>query len=153
MNTILNRAKFFNAIPPGVIKDDAAFVSNVIDKQVVVPNDAKGVLFAVLLGATDIAMAALKVMQSSVKTNATTLGGTPVAVKDTAAKPGALDDNGVALIYVPMDSWTEQFLQVQATAGDGTAGTYLATLAIVDEPGVVDVSDLTSLGAISLDIA
>ena len=61
-----------NAIPPGVIKDDAAFVSLVIDKQ-----DLPGcdyLEFVIGLGATDVAMAVLKVMESATKTNDTTLG-------------------------------------------------------------------------------
>lgn len=150
---ILNRSKFFNAIPPTAIKDNAAFVSNVIDKAVDVPHDAKGVLFVISLGVTDIALAALKVQQSDTQSTATALGGTPTDVVDAADKPSATDDGGIALIYVPMSKWTEQYLQLQATAGDGAAGTFLAAIAIFDEPGVVETDDLTTLGAISLDIA
>lgn len=149
---ILNQVKFFNAIPPGVIKDDAAFVSNVIDKAELLPQDAKGILFVVQLGATDIAAAVLKVMESDTETNATTLGGTPAEVHDVTTKPGADDDNGLFLIYVPMSAWTEQYLQIQATAGDGTAGTYLSALAIVDAPGASGPT-AALLGASSLEIA
>ncbi len=150
--TILNNTKYFNAIPPTAIKDDAAFVSNVLDKATDIPHDAKGVLFVVQLGATDIALAALKVQQSDTETDATTLGGAPTDVVDAASKPGADDDGGVALIYVPIESWTEQYLQLQATAGDGTAGTFLSAIAIFDCPGVSG-ANATDLGAISLDIA
>lgn len=148
----LTRNKFFNAIPPGVIKDNAAYVSNVIDK-LDVPNDCKGVLFLATLGATDITMAVLKVMQSDTETNPTTLGGTPELVKDTTTKPTPTDDNGIVGIYVPMSKWTEQFLQLQATAGNGTAGTYLSAIAIFDDVGLTDISDVSSLGLTYLDIA
>jgi hypothetical protein len=132
---LLNGIKLFNSIPPGVIKDNAAFVSNVIDRQSLIDTDARGVLFVVQLGATDVAMAVLKVMESSEKTNDTTLGGTPAAVHDVATKPSATDDEGIFAIYVPMSAWSERYLQLQATAGDGTAGTYMSALALLDLPG------------------
>lgn len=149
---ILNRSKFFNAIPPTAIVDNTAFTSNVLDKTTEIPHDAKGVLFVVNLGATDIALAALKVQQSDTESDATTLGGTPTDVVDAAAKPSATDDNGIALIYVPISKWTERYLQLQATAGNGAAGTYLSAVAVIDEPGVTSTAP-ADLGAISLDIA
>jgi hypothetical protein len=149
---LLHNTKWFNAIPPGVIKDDAAWVSYVLDKQTLVDQDAKGVLFAIGLGATDVAAAVLKVMQSDTETNETTLGGTPTAVHDVTTKPGAGDDNGVWLVYVPMSSWTEQYLQLQGTAGDGTAGTYLSALAVIDSPGAGGAT-AALLGATVVEIA
>jgi hypothetical protein len=150
---LLSAIKLFNAIPPGVIKDNAAYVSNVLDKQDVVPQDARGVLFVVALGVTDVSLAALIVKQSPGKDSATALNATGLAtVKDAAAKPGAGDDNGIALIYVPMSKWTERYLQLQATAGNGTSGTYLSAIAIVDAPGASGPT-ATLLNALSLDVA
>lgn len=149
---LLNQIKVFNAIPPGIIKDDAVYVSNVLDKNVLLDQGAKGVLFVTLLGAMDIALAVLKVMESDTKTNGTTLGGSPTAVKAVATLPSATSDGGLALIYVPMAKWVEQFLQLQATAGDGTVGGYLAALAIADMAGDGEAS-IAGLNAISLDIA
>lgn len=148
----LTAIRYFNAIPPGVIKDNAAFVANVLDKQTEVPNDAKAVQFVVSLGATDIAMDTLKVMESDTKTDGTTLGGVPVLVKDTAAKPADDDDNGIAVITVPLSKWTKRFLQLQATAGNGAAGTYLSALAVILAPGVSG-PDAADMNAISHDVA
>ena len=77
---MLQETKVFSVIPPTAIKDNAAFVSTVIDK-----NDLDGadyLEFIGLLGATDVEMAVLRVMESDTLTNATTLGGTPTLVKD-----------------------------------------------------------------------
>jgi hypothetical protein len=149
---LLNTTKFFNALPPGVIKDDAAFVSNVLDKASVIPNDAKGVLFVCQLGTIDATAAVFRFMESDTQTNATTLGGTPAAVHDVTAKPGDADDNGIVLVYVPLSAWTEQYGQFQATAGDGAAGTYLSVLAIVDAPGD-GAPTAAGLGVTTLEVA
>lgn len=150
---ILNAIKCFNAIPPTAIKDNTAWTSNVLDKQSVIPQDAKGVLFIVQLGVTDKAMAALIVKQSPGIDSATALNATGLAtVVDAATKPTATDDGLLALIYVPISKWTERYLQIQATAGNGTAGTYMSCLAIIDAPGASGpVAEL--LGAAYLDIA
>ena len=132
MNELQN-TKIFNSIPPGVIKDNAAFVSNVIDKQ-----DFPGASyleFVGLLGATDVTVATLKVMESSVKTDATTLGGTPTLVKDSTTKPSATADNGVFAFGIDLAKSRQRYLQLQATSGDGTSGTYLAAIAIAHRLG------------------
>ncbi len=149
---IMNLTKFFNAIPPGVIKDNAPFVSNVIDRQADVPTDAKGVLFVVQLGATDVAASVLRVQQSDTKTDATTLGGSPTTVHDFATKPGANDDNALFGVYVPTSKWTERYLQLQATAGDGTTGTYLSALAVFDQPGTTGTT-AADLGLTVVEVA
>lgn len=124
----LQTTKVFNAIPPAAIKDNAAFVSKVIDK-----NDLHGadyIEFIGALGATDIAMATLKVMESDTKTNDTTLGGTPVLVKDSTTKPGATDDDKVFAFGVDLRKSRQRYLQLQATAGDGATGTFLSAVAV-----------------------
>jgi hypothetical protein len=132
MSTPLQETKVFSVIPPTAIKDDAAFVSTVIDK-----NDLDGadyLEFIGHLGATDIEMATLKVMESDTLTNATTLGGTPTEVKDATAKPGADDDAAVFAFGIDLSKSRKQYIQLQATAGDGTAGTFLSAIAIASRP-------------------
>jgi len=148
---LLNLSKFFNAIPPAAIKDDAAFASRVIDRADFMPSDAKGVLFIVQLGATDIAAAVLRVQESDTQSDATTLGGTPATIKDVTTKPGADDDNGLFGVYINAEEWQERYLQIQATAGDGSAGTFLTALAIADHPGNNEVT-AAGLGLTSLEI-
>ena len=86
--------------------------------------------FVGILGVTDVAMAVLKVMESDTKTNSTTLGGTPVLVKDSTTKPSATNDNTAFVFGIDLKKSRQRYLQLQATAGDGTNGTFLAALAI-----------------------
>lgn len=120
------------AIPPGIIKDNAAFVSNVIDL-----NDFDGcsyLEFQGVIGTTDISMAVLKVMESDTKTNGTTLGGAPALVKDSTTKPGVADDEKTFVFGIDLCKTRQRYLQLQATAGNGSAGTYLAANAIGYRP-------------------
>jgi len=112
------------AIPPGVIKDSAAFVSNVIDKL-----DFPGcsyLEFQGVIGVTDIAMTTLKVMESDTKTDAVTLGGSPVLVKDSTTKPSDADSGKTFTFGIDLTKSRQRYLQLQATAGNGAAGTYLS---------------------------
>lgn len=127
MNEV-QQTKMQIAIAPAAIVDDAAFTSNVIDKT-----DFPGcdyLEFVGVIGATDVAMATLKVMESDTKTDATTLGGTPAEVKDSSTKPGATDDNKLFVFGVDLKASRERYLQLQATAGDGTSGTFLSAIVI-----------------------
>ncbi len=124
----LQTTKIAIAIAPAAIVDNAAFSSNVIDLQDFEGSDY--IEFVCTLGATDIALTTLKVMESDIKTNATTLGGVPVLVMDTAAKPGATDDNSVCVIGINLRNKRSRYLQLQATMGDGVAGGFLTALAI-----------------------
>ena len=75
-------------------------------------------------------MAQLRVMESDTKTDATTLGGVPVEVKAAAALPGAGDDGKSFVFGLDLRAPRQRYLQLQATAGDGAAGTYLSAVAI-----------------------
>lgn len=125
----VQQLEVFPAIPPTAIKDDAAFVSRAIDVA-----DADYMEFHVNIGATDVAMAALKVMESDTLTNATTLGGTPAEVVDVTTKPGATADDSIWIVGVKCHG-RKRYLQLQATAGDGTAGTFMAATAVVRRSG------------------
>ena len=125
----LQNTKVVAAIPPAAIKDNADFSSRVIDLR-----DHPGASyleFHGLLGATDIEMAVLKVMESDTKTDATTLGGTPTLVKDATTKPGASDDNKTFVIGIDLTKTRQRYLQLQAKAGNGTSGTFLAATAVI----------------------
>jgi len=124
----LQETKIAGAILPDAIKDDAAFTSQVIDKADFPGSDY--IEFVGLLGSIDADMATLKVMESNTKTNDTTLGGVPTEVKDATTKPGAADGGKAFVIGVSLKTERKKYLQLQATAGDGAAGTYLAAIAI-----------------------
>lgn len=130
----LQETKIFNAIPPAGSQDNAAFSSLVIDKL-----DLDGAIyleFIVALGTLDADLATLKVMESDTKTDATTLGGTPAEVVDglTNTTPGDSDDKAVAVLGVDLGQSRKRYLQLQATAGDGASGSFLAAVAIASRP-------------------
>ncbi len=116
------------AIPPGIIKDDAAFVANVIDLADEAVRGAQFLIFEAMLGSIDADLAVLRVMESDTKTDATTLGGTPAVVVNALSTvvPGATDDNKIYRITIDLRAERKRYLQLQATAGDGAAGTYLS---------------------------
>ncbi|MBI1369137.1 MAG: hypothetical protein GC162_10845 [Planctomycetes bacterium] len=124
----LQNTKIQGAILPAAIKDDAAFAAQVIDKT-----DFPGcdyLEFVGVLGSIDATAAVLKVMESDTKTNATTLGGTPSLVKDSTTKPGANDDGKTFVFGIDLHKTRQRYLQLQGTAGDGAAGTFLAAVVI-----------------------
>ena len=135
--------RLLQAIIPGVIKDDGAFTAQVIDTA----QDGGGeeLVFVAQIGSIDADMAALKVMQSDTKTNATTLGGTPTTVVDVLATttPGDANDNDVVVVRVNLKGPHSRYMQLQATAGDGAAGTYLSAIAMITNSNVPP----TNLGA------
>lgn len=124
------------AIPPTAIKDDAAFVSNAVD--IGVAGGAQSLVFAVFLGAIDADLAVFKVAQSDVLTNPTTLGGTPEDIIDitTIVTPGSDDDNKVVLVQVDLSAPRKRYIQLQVTAGNGAAGTFLSAGAFLVNVGV-----------------
>lgn len=136
------------AVLPQVL-DNATAVSYVIDTA--------GVDFVnidCIIGATDIAMTALKVQESDVKSDATTLTsatdvtgliyGTSALPEDgtTSALPTATDDNKVYSFFVNTQG-RKRYLQLVATAGNGTVG---VAIAAVYNAGKVSNMDLSASG-------
>ena len=137
----LQNVKFVNVIPPGVVVDNAAYTSTVVDTA-----GFDSVAFVVSTGFTDIALAALKVQESDAITDSVTLSsGSDVTglvwgtstnpdTGSTSSLPSATDDNKVFVAYVDTRA-RKRYLQLQATAGNGTTGTYLSAAAILGKAG------------------
>lgn len=136
------------AVLPQVL-DAATAVSYVIDTA--------GVDFVnidCIIGATDIAMTALKVQESDVRTDGVTLSspsdvtgliyGTSLNPEtDTVAPlPTATDDNKVFSFFVNTQG-RKRYLQLVATAGNGTVG---VAIAAVYNAGKVSNIDLSASG-------
>ncbi len=125
----LQQTKDVAVIPPGVRKNGASFTPVEIDGK-----DYDYLRIQVCLGATDIAMAALKVQECD-----TTAGGGAGWVDVTgliwgtsadiagavSTLPASGDGNKIFAFEVDLRN-RKRFLQVIATAGSGSAGTYLA---------------------------
>lgn len=124
----LQDAYYFNVISPAAIVDDASWTTNEIDTVVDgVKYDHCTIIFQ--LGATDIAMAALKVQESDTTGSGFaditgTVGGTAFDL------PSATDDNKIVVFSVNLTN-RKRFLDLVATAGNGAAGTYASATAIL----------------------
>lgn len=110
--------------PPAAIVDAASLTTAAIDTL--------GFGFCtilVILGATDVAMTALKVQQS----DASGSGFADVTGLDySAALPGAGADNTVYAFDVDLKG-KKRYLDVVATGGDGAAGAYFTVIAILSK--------------------
>lgn len=140
---LMQQAKYVRAISPAVIIDNASATATVID--------ARGYDYCTIvvqLGATDIALTALKVEASTASagdyvdiTGATFSGGTS-SDGTTLALPSATDDNQVCVFQIDMRG-KNPFLKVVATFGNGDAGGYIAAVAILSNGDISPVSSLT----------
>lgn len=127
----LQHAKYVQAIPPAAIIDDSSATASEIDAS------GYDYLTIVLnLGATDIAMTALKVQTASSSggsfsdlSGADFDGGTNTA-GETLALPSATDDDQVCVFQIDLQG-VDRFVKVVATFGNGTAGGFIAGTAIL----------------------
>ena len=120
----LQNTKIVNVTPPGAIVDNTSFTTAEIDTL-----GWEYCTIYVILGATDIAMAALKLQESDTSGS----GFADVSGFDFSSDgtlPSATDDNGVFAFQVDLTS-RERYLDVVATAGNGAAGTYAAIVAVL----------------------
>ena len=140
-------AKWVNAIPPAIIKDNAAYTAAVIDT---LGWDYAEV--AVFLGATDIAAAVLKIDESDVSfsgESAVLTWGTDLDIAGaTSTLPSAANDNGIFLFQLDLRK-RKRYLRLAMTAGDGTAGTYAAAIARLSRGEVMPVT-ATEAGCIQI---
>ena len=115
--------------PPAAILDNGSAVTNVIDTRGFGYCDIIAVV-----GATDIAMTALKVQEST--QSGAGFADVPETVFGGAGKPAlpvATDDNKAFHIGLDLRK-RERFLDVVATLGDGAAGGYISIIAVLSRP-------------------
>ena len=124
MNNLQN-VKVVNVTPPAAIKDAASFSTTTIDT---LGFGKVAIYFS--LGATDIAMTALKVQESddSGMSGAADITGAVFGATGAPALPTATDDNGIFAFFIDLKG-RKRYLDVVATAGDGATGTYGACTA------------------------
>lgn len=118
---------------PGAIVDNASLTTTSID--------TKGwdwLTVLIILGATDIAMAALKLQTSDTDSSYADLDGADfngdtMSDGNAAALPaasGATGDNTIHAIQVNLKG-KKRFFDLVATGGDGTSGAYIMAVAIL----------------------
>lgn len=122
--------KVFAVTPPAAIIDDAALTTASIDTQ---GYDYLEVY--AYIGATDVAMVALKLQESDtdgsyadvtglVYGTSTDIGGS------TSSLPSATDDNKFFKFEVDLRG-RKRYFDLAATGGDGTAGAYITAWAVL----------------------
>lgn len=139
----LQNAKYVAAVKPAAILDDTSATATVID--------CTGYDYCTVvcqLGATDIAMSALKLQSSATSggsytdvTGATFDGGYGVNGA-TLALPSATDDGQLCVFQVDMRN-KNPFLKVVATFGDGSTGGFISASAILTRGGVTPSTSST----------
>ena len=123
----LQQVKVVKVTTPAAIVDNAAFTTDAIDTKGW--NEA---LFIVEFGAMDIAMAALKLTESedSGMSGAADISGADFSVSP-ATLPSATADNLLFGISVKLGGNRKRYLDLSATGGDGTAGTYMSVIVVL----------------------
>lgn len=126
MNSLQN-VKVVNFCPPGAVVDAADFTTTAIDTA----GFGKCAIFF-SLGATDIAMGALKLQQSddSGMSGAADITGAVYGASGAPSLPSATDDNKVYAFHVSLQG-KKRYLDLVATAGNGSVGTYGSGIAIL----------------------
>jgi hypothetical protein len=129
MNNLQN-VKVVNVTPPAAIKDNASFATTTIDT---LGFNKVAIYFA--LGATDIAMTALKVQESddSGMSGAADITGAVYGATGAPALPSADDGNKIFGFFIDLKG-RKRYLDVVATAGDGSTGTFGACTAHLYNP-------------------
>jgi hypothetical protein len=132
MSNPLQDVKIINMIPPVAIKDNTSWTTTEIDTL-----GYDYALAIVNLGATDIAMAALKMQESNTPgSNYGDVTGlvfgtsTDALSGSTSALPTAAQDDKVFAFQIDLRG-RKRYLDLVATAGNGTVGTYLSGVCIL----------------------
>lgn len=127
----LENFKLFAVTPPAAIVDNAGLTTAEIDTK-----GFEYVRVIVALGALDIAMTALKIQESDTSGSgfADVPGltyGTSIDIDgSTSALPTASNDNGFFVFDLDLRG-RKRYLDVVATCGDGSTGTYITILAML----------------------
>lgn len=129
----MQQTKAVLVTPPAAIIDNAAVTTTAIDTL-----GFNKVSVYVILGATDIAMTELKLQESDASNmgSAADITGLVYGTStdpdsgSTSALPIATDDNKVFALHCDLKG-RKRYLDVSATCGDGSAGTYITIVAFL----------------------
>lgn len=133
--------KFFSITPPAAIVDNTGYTTATIDTA-----GFAYLRVLVYLGATDIAMAALKLQESddsgmsgAADITGLVYGTSASIAGTTSALPSATDDNKCFAFEVDLRG-RKRYIDLVATAGNGEAGTFLAAFALLSRAGDTGVT-------------
>ena len=134
-------SKFVSITPPAAIVDNASLTTASID--------TKGYDYLevfVYLGATDIALTALKLQTSDTDGSYADLSGAVYGTStnvagSTSSLPSATDDNKCYKFEVDLKaSGVKRFIDLVATIGDGTSGGYATAWGLLSKAEVSPIS-------------
>lgn len=131
MSVPMQNFKVVNLTPPAAIIDNKSATVAELDT-----NGYDYCQIMVILGATDIAMTALKVTESDTSgsghadVTGLIFGTSTNTAGSTSALPTATDDNDIFLFEIDL-RYRKRYLDVTATVGDGTAGAYVTIIALL----------------------
>lgn len=139
--------KYVAITPPAAIVDNASFTTATIDTK-----GFSHLQVLVHFGAMDIAMAALKMQESddSGMSGAADITGTVGGTAFTL--PSATSDNTFALFNINLKGGRKRYMDLVATGGDGTTGTYMTAIAILSRAGEVPGSTTNKGAAIEVTV-
>lgn len=132
----MQQTKYVTMIGPQAIKDDGSWTTTEVDTE--------GYDYATIVfhyGTSDIAMAALAITESdstgSGHSNVTGLvvGTSENTDGDTTSLPAADDDDGFVVFEIDLKA-RKRYLDMTATAGDGSSGSYASAMCILSRANV-----------------
>lgn len=135
----LQATKFFSVTPPAAKVDNGSFTTAEIDTL-----GYDYLTIVCYLGDTDIAMTALKVGEGDTSGSHTDVTGLVFGTStdidgNTSALPSATDDNEFFVFEIDLRG-RKRYIDVTATAGDGSTGTFMAVLAILSRGDEAPIS-------------
>jgi hypothetical protein len=136
----LQHVKYLSLIDPAAIVDDTDFSTNEID--------TKGYDYATIIfqyGTSDIAMVELTVTESDSSgsghedVTGLIVGTSDNIDGDTSSLPSATDDDELVVFEIDLRG-RKRYLDLAATAGNGSLGTYASAVCILSKANVVPLS-------------
>lgn len=129
----LHGIKYVAVTNPAAIVNNASFTTNEVDT-----NGYNYATFIVQVGATDIAMSALKVQESDTSgsgfadiSGADLSSGSDIEGNATAV-PSSTDDDSIHVLQMSLTG-RKRYLDLVATAGNGSTGTYLSAVCLLSQ--------------------
>lgn len=140
------QAKWLNAMPPEAIHDNASVTTVAVDTL-----GFAQASFVVALGATDIAVTALKVQESDDNSSYSDVTGLIFGTSAdiagaTSSLPAATDDNKIYIMQARTGGSRKRYMKVICTFGDGTVGGFASCVCMLSG-GQIQGHDATSVGA------
>jgi hypothetical protein len=146
MNALQN-TKFVNIVPPEAIKDNTAWT----DIEDIDTNGWDYLTIVWQQGATDVITAALAVADSddgTTYTNFAVVGTTATIAGTTSALPPATPANQLHVFEIDLRK-RKRYIQVDATAGNGSTGTFASCLGILSR-GTEVIQTAAARGAVQI---